>query len=282
MKGRIAVVTGGSRGIGFAVAVRFLRDGMHVAVLDIRDEAAERFLRDGMHVAVLDIRDEAAEHLAAVGHKTGVRVLHIPTDVSSYQQVREAGAKVREEFGRLDVWVNNAGWDRIIPFLSTAPSDWERVVGINLMGVVHGTRVALEGMLAGDAGGAIVNVASDAGRVGSSGEAVYSAAKGGVIAFTKAVARGRPARNPGQLRMPGPDGHAASRGELPGGGGGEDHRGDEAGNPLPAPGNAGGDRVGGPVPRLGRSLLHHRAGLERQRRAEHGGVKGQHVFYLNK
>src|SRR3990172_4220578 len=132
---------------------------------------AVRFLRDGMHVAVLDIRDEAAEHLAAVGHKTGVRVLHIPTDVSSYQQVREAGAKVREEFGRLDVWVNNAGWDRIIPFLSTAPSDWERVVGINLMGVVHGTRVALEGMLAGDAGGAIVNVASDAGRVGSSGEA---------------------------------------------------------------------------------------------------------------
>src|SRR3990170_5285860 len=131
MKGRIAVVTGGSRGIGFAVAVR---------------------------------------------------VLPIPTDVSSYQQVREAGAKVREEFGRLDVWVNNAGWDRIIPFLSTAPSDWERVVGINLMGVVHGTRVALEGMLAGDAGGAIVNVASDAGRVGSSGEAVYSAAKGGEIA----------------------------------------------------------------------------------------------------
>ncbi|HJX14302.1 MAG TPA: glucose 1-dehydrogenase [Candidatus Deferrimicrobiaceae bacterium] len=169
MKGRIAVVTGGSRGIGFAVAVRFLRDGMHVAVLDIRDEAVE--------------------HLTAVGHKTGVRVLHIPTDVSFYQQVREAGAKVREEFGRLDVWVNNAGWDRIIPFLSTAPSDWERVVGINLMGVVHGTRVALEGMLAGDAGGAIVNVASDAGRVGSSGEAIYSAAKGGVIAFTKAVAR---------------------------------------------------------------------------------------------
>src|SRR3989304_1107605 len=130
MKGRIAVVTGGSRGIGFAVAVRFLRDGMHVAVLDIRDEAAE--------------------HLAAVGHKTGVRVLHIPTDVSSSPQ--------------------------------------GRVVGINLMGVVHGTRVALEGMLAGDAGGAIVNVASDAGRVGSSGEAVYSAAKGGGIAFTKAGA----------------------------------------------------------------------------------------------
>ncbi|MGZ8430698.1 MAG: SDR family NAD(P)-dependent oxidoreductase [Candidatus Deferrimicrobiaceae bacterium] len=169
MKGRVAVVTGGGRGIGFAVATRFLREGMHVAVLDIRDEAAE--------------------HLAAVGHKAGARFLHVTADVSFYPQVREAGEKVREEFGRLDIWVNNAGWDRITPFLSTTPEDWERVVGINLMGTVHGTRAALEGMLAGKAGGAIVNVASDAGRVGSSGEAVYSAAKGGVIAFTKAIAR---------------------------------------------------------------------------------------------
>jgi 2-hydroxycyclohexanecarboxyl-CoA dehydrogenase len=169
MVGRVAVVTGGSRGIGFAVAVRFLREGVHVAVLDIRDEGGE--------------------HLAAVGHKSGARFLHVMTDVASYRQVREAGDKVREEFGRLDIWVNNAGWDRITPFLSTAPSDWEKVVGINLMGTVHGTRVALEGMLDGKDGGAIVNVASDAGRVGSSGEAVYSAAKGGVIAFTKAIAR---------------------------------------------------------------------------------------------
>jgi len=169
MKGRVAVVTGGARGIGFAVAARFLREGLHVAVLDIRDDAAER--------------------LSAVGHKAGARFLHVTADVSSYRQVREAGEKIREAFGRMDVWVNNAGWDRIAPFLSTAPPDWKRVVGINLMGTVHGTRVALEGMLAGTAGGAIVNVASDAGRVGSSGEAVYSAAKGGVIAFTKAIAR---------------------------------------------------------------------------------------------
>ena len=169
MKGKVAVVTGGSRGIGFAVAARFLREGMHVAVLDIRDEGAEQ--------------------LAAVGHKAGARFLQVTADVSFYSQVLEAGEKVREKLGRLDVWVNNAGWDRITPFLSTAPPDWERVVGINLMGTVHGTRAALEGMLAGEAGGAIVNVASDAGRVGSLGEAVYSAAKGGVIAFTKAIAR---------------------------------------------------------------------------------------------
>ncbi len=169
MRGKVAVVTGGARGIGFATAVRFLREGTHVAVLDVRDDSAD--------------------HLALVGQKSGARFLHVTADVVSYRQVREAAERVRNEFGRLDIWVNNAGWDRIAPFLSTDPADWEKVVGINLMGTVHGTRAALEEMLAGNGGGAIVNVASDAGRVGSSGEAVYSAAKGGVIAFTKAIAR---------------------------------------------------------------------------------------------
>ena len=169
MRGKVAVVTGGARGIGFATAVRFLREGTHVAVLDVRDDSAD--------------------HLALVGQKSGARFLHVTADVVSYRQVREAAERVRNEFERLDIWVNNAGWDRIAPFLSTDPADWEKVVGINLMGTVHGTRAALEEMLAGNGGGAIVNVASDAGRVGSSGEAVYSAAKGGVIAFTKAIAR---------------------------------------------------------------------------------------------
>ena len=169
MRGKVAVVTGGARGIGFATAVRFLREGTHVAVLDVRDDSAD--------------------HLALVGQKSGARFLHVTADVVSYRQVREAAERVRNEFGRLDIWVNNAGWDRIAPFLSTDPADWEKVVGINLMGTVHGTRAALEEMLAGNGGGAIVNVASDAGRVGSSGEAVYSAAKGGGIAFTKAIAR---------------------------------------------------------------------------------------------
>lgn len=169
MERRVAVVTGGSRGIGRAVAARFLREGSHVAVLDVRDEGSEV--------------------LAAAGRESGSRFVHVPADVCSWPQVRAAGDRVRQEFGRLDAWVNNAGWDRIAPFLDTGPADWEKVIAVNLMGTVHGTRAALEGILAGSGGGVIVNVASDAGRVGSSGEAVYSAAKGGVIAFTKAIAR---------------------------------------------------------------------------------------------
>ncbi|MDA8123260.1 MAG: SDR family NAD(P)-dependent oxidoreductase [Deltaproteobacteria bacterium] len=169
MKGKVAVVTGGSRGIGFA--------------------AARRFLAEGVHVAVADVRDDMADHLCLVGQKAGARALFIRTDVAVLPQVREAGRKVLESFGRLDIWVNNAGWDRVTPFLSTVPADWEKVLGINLMGVIHGTLVALEAMIDGKEGGSIVNLGSDAGRVGSSGEAVYSAAKGGVIAFTKAIAR---------------------------------------------------------------------------------------------
>ncbi len=169
MKGKTAVITGGARGIGFA--------------------AARRFLRAGMDVAVIDLRDGAGEHLRLLGTKSGGRALLLTEDVTSFAGVARAAGRILEEFGRIDVWVNNAGWDRIAPFLSTTPKDWEKVIGINLLGVIHGTRAALDAMIERKIAGAIVNVASDAGRVGSSGEAVYSAAKGGVIAFTKAVAR---------------------------------------------------------------------------------------------
>jgi 2-hydroxycyclohexanecarboxyl-CoA dehydrogenase len=169
MKGKVAVITGGSRGIGFATA--------------------SRFLREGAHVAVADLRGDAMEHLRLVGQKAGSRLLFAKADVGRFSEVQAVGKKVLADLGGIDIWVNNAGWDRITPFLSTSPEDWAKVVEINLMGVVHGTRVALEAMVERNKGGAIVNVASDAGRVGSSGEAVYSGAKGGVVAFTKAVAR---------------------------------------------------------------------------------------------
>jgi 2-hydroxycyclohexanecarboxyl-CoA dehydrogenase len=168
MRGKVALVTGGARGIGFAIV--------------------QRFLREGAHVAVADLLDDPTNHLRLVGQKTGGRVIFIQTDVTSLDRTEEAAKKAASELGDIDIWVNNAGWDRITPFLSTLPSDWAKVVDINLMGVIHGTRAALGPMVARKEG-AIVNIASDAGRVGSSGEAVYSASKGGVIAFTKAIAR---------------------------------------------------------------------------------------------
>jgi len=95
---------------------------------------------------------------------------------------------VHEAFGRIDVLVNNAGWDKVGPFTDSDPADWDRIMAINLYGVMHTCHAVLP-IMAAQGHGTVVNIASDAGRVGSSGEAVYSAAKGGIIAFTKTIAR---------------------------------------------------------------------------------------------
>ena len=96
--------------------------------------------------------------------------------------------RVVQQFGRIDVLVNNAGWDKASPFVDSDPADWDRAIAVNLYGVLHTCKAVLP-VMAGQGSGAVVNLGSDAGRVGSSGEAVYSAAKGGVIAFTKSLAR---------------------------------------------------------------------------------------------
>jgi 2-hydroxycyclohexanecarboxyl-CoA dehydrogenase len=96
--------------------------------------------------------------------------------------------QVKSQFGRIDVLVNNAGWDKAGPFVDSDPADWDRVIQINLYGVLNMSKAVLP-VMAGQGYGSVVNLASDAGRVGSSGEAVYSAAKGGLIALTKTVAR---------------------------------------------------------------------------------------------
>lgn len=153
------MVTGAASGIGRAVAVALADRGYHVALVDIQD--AGKTARDlGGRSYQLDIadRDRVASVVAAAG----------------------------EDLGSIDVLVNCAGWDLAMPFTATDREFWEKVVAINLLGPIAVTHAALTHM---PDGAAIVNVASDAGRVGSSGEVVYSAAKGGVIAFTKALAR---------------------------------------------------------------------------------------------
>jgi 2-hydroxycyclohexanecarboxyl-CoA dehydrogenase len=156
--GRVALVTGGAKGIGAAIVDALLARGARVAVLD-RDEIPA----DRVHA-------------------------HAVADVSDYQAVREALRSITERVGAPDIVVNNAGWDRVQPFLETGPELWRKLVDINLLGVFNVIHVALPAMR-DRASGRIINIASDAGRVGSSGEAVYGACKGGVIAFTKAMAR---------------------------------------------------------------------------------------------
>jgi 2-hydroxycyclohexanecarboxyl-CoA dehydrogenase len=165
---RVAIVTGAARGIGHAIAARLARAGMDVALCDIDAAAAKR----------------AAEPLAG----GGTRALGVALDVSDGAAVRDAFARVAAELGPVDVLVNNAGIDKIEPFVESREETWDRLIAVNLKGTILCCRAALDGMIERSRG-CIVNLGSDAGRVGSSGEAVYSATKGGVIAFSKTLAR---------------------------------------------------------------------------------------------
>ena len=165
---KTVVVTGGGGGIGGATC--------------------RRFAREGARVAVLDLNPGAAETVAARIEAEGGRALALRCDITERASVDAAVAAVLERFGAIDVLVNNAGWDVFRPFAKTEPAQWEKLIAINLTGALHMHHAVLPGMAARKAG-RIVNIASDAARVGSSGEAVYAACKGGLVAFTKTIAR---------------------------------------------------------------------------------------------
>jgi len=159
LEGRKALVTGGASGIGAAISTRLAAEGADVFIGDIDDDGAAR-----------------------VAAEAGAEAIHLDvTDPGSAQSAVEA-------IGALDVLVNNAGTDEFAFFTDTDPALWDRLLSLNLVGVFACTHAVLPGMQAAGYG-RIVNIASEAGRVGSKGSAVYSAAKGGVIAFTKVMAR---------------------------------------------------------------------------------------------
>jgi 2-hydroxycyclohexanecarboxyl-CoA dehydrogenase len=161
-------VTGGGRGIGRAVALALARDGWAVGILDLDGGSA-----DGV----------AAEIVAAGGQAAGA-----PADVTQLPAVQAGIATLERRLGPVEALVNNAGWDVLARFVEGPPELWDRVIAVNLKGVLHATYAVLPGMI--DRGrGRVVSIASDAGRVGSSGEAVYSACKAGIIGFSKALAR---------------------------------------------------------------------------------------------
>jgi 2-hydroxycyclohexanecarboxyl-CoA dehydrogenase len=184
---RVALVTGGGGGIGRAIALALAADGRAVAVADLRPDGAEET------AVALDVTDGAS--------------------------VAAAAGQARDLLGPVDILVNNAGWDELHPFLETDEEFWDRVIEVNLKGCLRMTRALLPGMV--ERGfGRLVNIGSDAGRVGSSLESVYSGAKGGVIAFTKTIAR-EVARSgvtantvcPGPTRTPMLEGMAETGGE---------------------------------------------------------------------
>jgi 2-hydroxycyclohexanecarboxyl-CoA dehydrogenase len=168
MQGRTVVVTGGASGIGKATALLLAREGAVVCVGDV-DEAG------GRAVAA----EAAAERLS---------LDYLPLDLGRNETIAEFAAAVHRRAPRVDALVNGAGWDRIQPFLENPPEMWDQLIQINLMGAIRLTRALLTPMVAAQQG-KIVNISSDAGRVGSTGETVYAAAKGGLIAFTKSLAR---------------------------------------------------------------------------------------------
>jgi len=162
-----AFVTGAGSGIGRAIAQRLARDGMSVAVADI--DAAR-----------------ATETTALICAAGGIAHAVI-VDITDFAAVQAAVAAARAALGPIDVLVNNAGWDRLEPFAHNTPELWDRLIAINLKGPIHCSRAALDDLIAG--AGRIVSISSDAARVGSSGEAVYAACKGGIISFSKTLAR---------------------------------------------------------------------------------------------
>ncbi len=162
---KIAIVTGAGQGIGRAIAARLAAEGATVVVSDINQDAAGQTAR-----------------------AIGGAALAVTADVTSAESVTALASQAQRQFGRIDVLVNNAGWDKSGRFIDSDPAEWDRIIQINLYGVLNTCKAVLP-IMAEQRRGTVVNIASDAGRVGSSGEAVYSAAKGGVIAFTKATAR---------------------------------------------------------------------------------------------
>ena len=169
LEGRVAIVTGAGRGIGAAITVALADAGADVALWDLDPHNA---------------RDVAG----AVARTHGVRAVALEVDVSDTRAVDRATQQVEDELGPVDVLVNNAGIDAIGPFLDSDEASWDRIIAVNLKGTIACCHRVVRSMVERGRG-RVVNIASDAGKVGSSGEAVYSATKGGVIALTKTLAR---------------------------------------------------------------------------------------------
>jgi 2-hydroxycyclohexanecarboxyl-CoA dehydrogenase len=169
LKGKSALVAGGGGGIGRAVALALAGAGANTAVADIAKENAEKV---GGEVRAL-----------------GVEGIACAVDLTQRTQVERAVGDLLSRFGHIDILVNCQGWDRLEPFVESSEETWDRLLAINFRSVLYTVKAVLPQMISQGNGGKVINIASDAGRVGSSWEAVYAGAKGAVIAFSKTIAR---------------------------------------------------------------------------------------------
>jgi len=169
LAGKAVIVTGGGSNIGRGISLAFAKEGVNLAIADLDQEQAEK--------------------TAAEAKKLGAKAaIAIKTDVTNLENVEATVQKVLDEFGKVDVLVNNVGFDIPMPFIDSTPEFWDKLIAVNYRGMLNCTKAVLGPMIQ-QKGGAIVSIGSEAGRIGEFREAVYSGTKGGVIAFSKAIAR---------------------------------------------------------------------------------------------
>ncbi|OJU89024.1 MAG: 2-hydroxycyclohexanecarboxyl-CoA dehydrogenase [Burkholderiales bacterium 66-5] len=168
LKDKVAIITGAAGGIGRSLVQRFLEEGARVAAFDLNQAGLD------------ELKVKFPQYAGQLGT--------VQIDITDHDAVARAVQKVHAELKQIDILVNNAGWDVAKQFVDTTPDLWDKLIAINLKGPLSLQHAVVPLMVAAG-GGKIVNIASDAGRVGSSGESVYAACKGGIIAFSKTLAR---------------------------------------------------------------------------------------------
>jgi 3-oxoacyl-[acyl-carrier protein] reductase len=174
LKDKVALITGGARGIGRAIAMAFAREGADIVIADVNQEEAEK----------------TAGEIAALGRKS----LAIQLDVTDYQKAEEAVNKILDKLGKVDILVNNAGITRDALLLRMNEADWDAVINVNLKGTFNCTKAAARPMIK-QRSGKVINIASIIGIIGNAGQANYAASKAGIIALTKTAAKELAMRN---------------------------------------------------------------------------------------
>jgi len=170
LKGKTVIVTGGASNIGRAITLAFAKEGSNIIMAEINEAMGKK---------VADI---------ANGMGAGGKCIAVKTDVTKLDEVEAMVRKAMDEFGQINVLVNNVGWDMLKPFMKTTPELWEKIISLNYRSDLNCLKTVLTHMIE-QKGGSIVNIASDAGRIGEFREAVYSGCKAGVIALSKAIAK---------------------------------------------------------------------------------------------